>query len=181
MHKCLLKSVPLNRKPLDDFRVYFLSVCVAHFPSLQPHLFRMFVLIWVMWATPLLVIHFQLFLIAGWICQRGLTVQNEKGMFDNYSNLPAKSPFIVHKDHLRHKCCQGNSPGCFSFHWEQKMRLKLCVRVFILWLFYFCSLYCLYCNLISCNNMFALHYISLKCVCIEGFALISHEFQNVML
>lgn len=128
-----IANIVLNPPPLMMFSVCNSSLPIfAHFPSLQPPFSTLFVLIWVMWATPLLVIHFQLFLIVGWICQRGLTVQNEKGMFDNYSNLPAKSPFILYRDHLRHKCCQGNLPGSLSLHWKQKSGVLefLCIGCF---------------------------------------------------
>lgn len=59
-------------------------------------------------------------------------MQNEKGMFDNYSNLPAKSPFIVQKDHLRHKCCQGDLPGCFQFSLRTKDEIEAVCKSFIL-------------------------------------------------
>lgn len=62
-------------------------------------------------ATSLLVIHFQLWLIAGWICQRGLTVRIEKGTLDNCCNLAAKSAFILGKDHLRGTMCR-RGPSC---------------------------------------------------------------------
>lgn len=35
-----------------------------------------------------------------------------------------------------------------------------------------CPLYCLYCDLISCNNMFLLYYISIMCVFVKAVVLV---------
>lgn len=49
-------------------------------------------------------------------------MQIEKGTLDNCSNLPAKSAFILHKDHLRHNMLSGQL-ACLSFHLKQRSRV----------------------------------------------------------
>lgn len=108
-------------------------------------------------------------------------MQNEKGMFDNYSNLRAKSPFILHKDHLRHKCCQGNSPGCLSFLWKQR-------RVKVLFFDCFSLSLCIdYFHFLLILIFHVIHYfsphsvIARECCASEAFLSLRFKIQDFLL
>lgn len=51
-------------------------------------------------------------------------MQIEKDTLDNCSNLPAKSAFILHKDHLRHNMLSGQL-ACLSFHLKQRSSVRV--------------------------------------------------------
>lgn len=56
-------------------------------------------------------------------------MQNEKGMFDNYSNLQAKSLFMLHKDHLKTQMLSGQLVR-LGFHRETK-EIKAVMIIFL--------------------------------------------------